>query len=166
MKTESSLPPPFWKNCRSRWSSSGPKLSYALYNEPERRYLEVTNWTSYSWADPRHAESKPHAVSESESFCWTPPGAMVLEPTDVVDVGRRWTARFGRLTLPCSNGVVGWLATCCCSCDEPKSCGRLLLRFLMGAYFGGGISFCSNLRWETSISERQAWDWRVAPNFY
>jgi hypothetical protein len=52
----------------------------------------MMKWANYSWADPRHAESKPHAVSESESpFCWTlpDPDAIELVLTDVVDVGRR-----------------------------------------------------------------------------
>lgn len=80
-------------------------------------------------------ESKPHAVSESESFCCD-----LLVVTTVVEVGRRCWLDLD--TLPCSKGVLGWLAAW--SRDDPKSCALRLLLFLIGAYFGGGIIFWSN----------------------
>lgn len=96
---------------------------------------------AYSCADPLHAESNPHAVSESESlFCCVLEAA---EPTAVVEVGRRCICWLDRETFPWRSGVVGWLAAWC-SLNELKSWARRLLLFLIGAYFGGGIIFWSN----------------------
>lgn len=97
---------------------------------------------AYSCADPLHAESNPHAVSESESLL-----CCVLEAaelTAVVDVGRRCICWWlDRETFPWRSGVVGWLAVWC-SRNELKSWARRLLLFFIGAYFGGGIIFWSN----------------------
>lgn len=109
--------------------------------EPRVFATDVALELFYNCADPLHAESNPHAVSESESlFCCV---FEAVEPTAVVEVGRRCICWLDRETFPWRSGVVGWLAAWC-SRDELKSWARRLLLFLIGAYFGGGIIFWSN----------------------
>lgn len=117
-------------------------------NKGKKNWIKTTRINDriiYMSADPRQAESKPQALSESESFCvWD-----CATPPKFVDDLCWLSPRCGTEFRLCLWGwgvdwelLSGWLDTGS-SRDDVKSWARRLRRFFIGAYFGGGITLWS-----------------------